>query len=108
MGSRILSDSNQKSLKEISSLVGYTQKHSIKIFKDHVGVTPKEFLKIIRFQKAIAEIEQQKNINWASLASDCGFYDQSHFIADFKIFSRFTPAEYIKLKGDFLNYIPIR
>ncbi|HSP89131.1 MAG TPA: AraC family transcriptional regulator [Ignavibacteriaceae bacterium] len=108
MVSRILSDSNQKSLKEISGIVGYSQKHSIKIFKDHVGVTPKEFLKIIRFQKAIAEIDQKRNINWASLASDCGFYDQSHFIADFKTFSGFTPVEYVKLKGDFLNYIPIR
>jgi len=108
MISKIISKPNQISLKEISGKVGYSQKHIIKIFKDDVGVTPKEFLKVIRFQKTIQEIEQQKNINWASLASDCGFYDQSHFIADFKTFSGFTPAEYVKLRGDFLNYVPIR
>ena len=106
--SKIISKPDQASLKEIASVAGYSQKHLIKIFKDTVGVTPKEFLKIIRFQKAIAEIEQQKNINWASLAADCGFYDQSHFIADFKTFSGFTPNEYVKLRGDFLNYVPIR
>ena len=106
--SKILTKPNKISLKEISRIAGYSQKHIIKIFKDHVGVTPKEFLKVIRFQKAIEEIEQQKNINWAGLASDCGFYDQSHFISDFKTFSGFTPTEYVNLRGDFLNYIPIR
>ena len=96
------------SLKEISSKVGYSQKHLIKIFKDHVGVTPKDFLKVIRFQKAVEEIERHNTINWAALAFDCGFYDQSHFIADFKTFSGFTPAEYSKRRGEHLNYIPMK
>lgn len=105
--SRIIAAPNQGGLKEIASKVGYSQKHLIKIFKDHVGVAPKEFLKIIRFQKAIQEIEQSESIHWASLALDCGFYDQSHFIADFKAFSGFTPADYLRQRGPFLNYIPI-
>lgn len=97
----------QQSLKALSRQVGYSQKHLIKIFKDHVGVSPKEFLKVIRFQKAIFEIEKYHDINWASLAYDCGFYDQSHFIADFKSFSGFTPSEYMARKGENLNYVPV-
>lgn len=106
--SKILSCPNQISIKEISEKVGYSQKHICKIFKENVGVTPKTFLKIIRFQKAIQQIEQQHFVDWSQIAFDCGFYDQSHFIADFKRFSGFTPSEYMKQRGNFLNYIPVK
>lgn len=105
--SRIIESPQKLSLKMISEKVGYSQKHIIKLFKDHVGVVPKEFLKIIRFQKAVNDLEIVQQISWASLAADCGYYDQSHFISDFKVFSGFTPTEYMKSKGDDLNYIPV-
>jgi AraC-like DNA-binding protein len=106
--STIIEAPNQYSIKTISDKIGYSQKHVIKLFKEHVGVSPKEFLKVIRFQKAIQQIENQIMVDWSQIAYDCGFYDQSHFIADFKNFSGFTPSEYIKQKGDFLNYIPVK
>lgn len=105
--SKILASPNQCSIKTITDKVGYSQKHVIKLFKEQIGVSPKEFLKVIRFQKAIQLIELQKNIDWTAVAFDCGFYDQSHFIADFKHFSGFTPTEYIRQRGLFLNYIPV-
>jgi len=106
--SKILASPNQISIKEISEKVGYSQKHIIKIFKENVGVAPMRFLKIIRFQYAIQQIEKQHMVNWSSIAYDCGFYDQSHFIADFKLFSGFTPTEYQNQKGKSLNYVPIK
>lgn len=105
--SRIEANPSQLRLNEVSRQVGYSQKHIIKMFKDEVGVTPKDFLKVIRFQKAIEEIEHSRTIQWTAVANDCGFYDQSHFIADFKAFSGLTPADYLKQRGELLNYIPI-
>ncbi|MEZ5083283.1 MAG: helix-turn-helix domain-containing protein [Bacteroidales bacterium] len=105
---KIISSPNQCSIRTIAQKAGYSQKHIIKIFKEYVGVSPKEFLKVIRFQKAIQEIERQMAIDWSSIAFDCGFYDQSHFIADFKLFSGFTPTEYTIMKGNTLNYIPMK
>ena len=95
------------SIKNIARKAGYSQKHLIQIFKNHVGVTPKEYMKVIRFQKAIQEIEQAKKISWAGIALECGYYDQAHFINDFKQFSGFTPKEYLNRQGEFLNYIPV-
>jgi AraC-like DNA-binding protein len=106
--SRIYNYPSQISIKEISEKAGYSQKHIIKIFKETVGVTPKTFLKIIRFQNAIQQIDNHDFIDWPSIAYDCGFYDQSHLIADFKLFSGFTPTEYLRHRGDYLNYIPIK
>jgi AraC-like DNA-binding protein len=106
--STILTNPSQISIKEIVDQSGYSHKHICKIFKENIGVTPKTLLKIIRFQKAISQIEMYKTIDWLSVCFECGFYDQSHFIADFKKFSGFTPKEYHLLKGDILNYVPIR
>ena len=41
------------------------------------------------------------------ISQDCGFYDQAHFINDFKFFSGFTPEEYVRRKNDVLNYVPV-
>jgi AraC-like DNA-binding protein len=61
----------------------------------------------MRFQKAILEIEANKSIHWNRVALESGFYDQAHFIGDFKSFSGFTPNEYVKRKSETLNYIPV-
>ncbi|MBK8503875.1 MAG: AraC family transcriptional regulator [Saprospiraceae bacterium] len=105
--SKIIDRPHHCCLSDISDQVGYSQKHVIKIFKANVGVTPKEFLKIIRFQKAIQDIEERRVVSWTSISDDCGFYDQSHFIADFRNFSGMTPSEYLKQRGPYLNYIPV-
>ncbi|MBC8173086.1 MAG: AraC family transcriptional regulator [Chitinophagales bacterium] len=105
--SKIVHAPNSASIHQISDKVGYSQKHFIKIFREHVGLTPKDFLKVIRFQKAIYEIERYQKITWTNISYDCGYYDQSHFIADFKTFSGFTPNQYLKMRGNFTNYVAV-
>jgi AraC-like DNA-binding protein len=61
----------------------------------------------MRFQKVVNEIETTVDLDWAAIAQNCGFYDQSHFINDFKIFSGFTPEAYASQKSDVLNYVPV-
>jgi len=88
--------------------IGYSQKHFISMFKNQVGATPKQYLRIMRFQKAIQEMgTNASSFDWSGLALQSGFYDQAHFINDFRDFSGFTPGEYIKRKADSLNYIPV-
>ena len=98
---------DQINLARLNQDIGYSQKHFIGMFKRQVGITPKAYLKIIRFQKAIGEIEQRQEVKWANISQDCGFYDQAHFINDFKSFSGFTPEEYVRRKNDILNYVPV-
>lgn len=105
--SRILQLPDQLTIEEITRKVGYSHKHFIQLFRENVGLTPKAFLKVIRFQKAIREIEAHQKISWSRIALESGFYDQAHFINDFKNFSGFTPAQYLTMKNDQLNYIPV-
>ncbi|MDB5230809.1 MAG: hypothetical protein JWN76_1614 [Chitinophagaceae bacterium] len=105
---RIMAVPEMTSIKEVAEKTGYSSKHLIHLFEQQVGTSPKIFLRIIRFQKAISEINCKKEINFARLAIDCGYYDQSHFILDFKSFSGFTPLDYMKRKNDQMNYVPIQ
>jgi AraC-like DNA-binding protein len=94
-------------LHRLSDEIGYSQKHFIDLFRQHVGVTPKQYLKIMRFQKAICAIEQDEFTQWNRISLESGYYDQAHFINDFKHFSGFTPNEYMKRKTATLNYVPV-
>ncbi len=103
----IIRQPDQISLARLNQNIGYSQKHFIEMFKRQVGITPKAYLKIIRFQKAISEIERRQEVNWTIISQDCGFYDQAHFINDFKAFSAFTPGEYVRRKNGVKNYVPV-
>lgn len=62
-------------------------------FKHYAGFSPKTYSRIIRFQAAANEYgNYQKSL--AQIALDCGYYDQSHFIHDFKKFSGCNPKAY--------------
>ncbi len=61
----------------------------------------------MRFQKAILEIEKARLLDWGKISLDCGFYDQAHFINDFKTFSGFTPEQYAQIQTNYQNYVPV-
>jgi AraC-like DNA-binding protein len=98
---------NVPNFHKLSEDIGYSQKHFIDLFRKHVGITPKQYLRIMRFQKTILQVETSRSINWSQLALDGGFYDQAHFIHDFKEFSGFTPNEYMQRKNAEVNYVPV-
>lgn len=62
-------------------------------FLHHAGFSPKRFARITRFQLALSQYKQL-DTSLTQLAYDCGYYDQSHFIHDFKAFSGHHPRQY--------------
>ena len=100
-------DPTARRLYQLSQEIGYSQKHFIELFRGQVGVSPKQYLRIMRFQRAIETIEKNGSVRWSTIALESGYYDQAHFIHDFKLFSGFTPNEYRKKKTASLNYVPM-
>lgn len=95
-------------IEQLAAKTGFTQKHLIHLFKKFVGLSPKQFARIARFQKVIAELEQQQSVEWTSLAYDCGYFDQAHFIKEFQAFSGINPSAYLVQRGEYRNYLPVR
>ena len=67
-----------------------------RLFSQYVGVTPKWVIKRFRLHDAVDNISKSKKVNWSKLASELGYFDQAHFIKDFKLIIGKTPLEYEK------------
>ena len=66
-----------------------------RVFRETVGMNPKEYARIVRFQKALWLMQKGEN-NYAGIAAECGYSDQSHFIRNFRELSSYTPETLIK------------
>ena len=91
-------------LKRMSETACLSSKQFGRIFADYVGTTPKEFIRIIRMQRALSMLQQDATIPFVQVAYECGFSDQSHMIKEFKLFSGYTPAEYLSVCAPYSDY----
>ncbi|AXY77212.1 AraC family transcriptional regulator [Paraflavitalea soli] len=73
--------------------IGLSERQLERLFKRYIGLSPKFYTRIIRFS-TIFELIQQEDPGWAGLAYESGFYDQSHFIRNFKAFTGEDPSRY--------------
>ncbi len=72
-----------------------SQKKLIDEFKKFVGLTPKYYQRILRFNDLLQKIQHKDSVTWRDIAQDCGFFDQSHFIKEFRHFSGMNPEQFI-------------
>jgi AraC-like DNA-binding protein len=91
-------------VREAAKYLGLSQRRFIQVFKAEVGITPKLFSRIQRFQQSRTFIQQNPSPNWASLALDLGYFDQSHFIREFLEFSGLSPTDYITRHKRFIEH----
>lgn len=74
-------------------------------FRAQVGVPPKLYQRIQRFRAAVHQASETREPNWTRLAQDCGYFDQAHFVHDFKAFSGFTPSQYPQRKLHWAGHV---
>ena len=59
---------------------------------ERIGLPPKFYARMIRFSHAYKYKETYPGMSWIAIAHQCGYFDQMHFIRDFKTFAGFTPG----------------
>ncbi len=67
-----------------------------RLFLTHIGITPILYARICRFQSSMALLRQGSFRSLTDIAHSLGYFDQSHFIRDFKLFSGVTPGVYLR------------
>jgi AraC-like DNA-binding protein len=82
----------QLSPSKIASEVCLCQRHFERKFKSVIGISPKTFAKVIRFKHALRCLRNYPYKDLLSVTIECGYYDHTHLIKDFKTFSGNTPA----------------
>jgi AraC-like DNA-binding protein len=117
---------NDVLLARLPEKFGCSRRHLIAQFHKYFGMAPKTIVRISRFHLALAAIHRvrqrrdplprtegkpyldcladesvrsatQTTMRWADLALGCGYYDQSHFINEFKSFSGLSPLKFLRL-----------
>ncbi len=68
-------------------------------FKSQFGLTAKEFQKIARFQDVVKKMLLRKESDYLDTILENGYFDQSHFIKEFKFLTQKTPLEYLNEKN---------
>jgi AraC-like DNA-binding protein len=95
--STIHSASGENNIHEIASAHNMTSRNLHKLLNRYTGLSPKLVNKINRFQQSL-RLMAKKNQSLTAVAYDCGYFDQSHFIRDFKSFTGTTPSAYVENK----------
>jgi len=65
-------------------------------FTEQVGISPKMYARLTRFNHAILMRIKNMSANWTDISHQCGYYDQMHFIKEFKQFAGDTPLNFYK------------
>lgn len=79
-------------IEKIASLSCLSLRQFERQCKDRIGLAPKLFARLIRFSKAYRLRENFPQLSWTSIAYECGYFDQTHFILDFKEFAGVAPG----------------
>ena len=79
------------SVDQLAEDAGISNRQLERRFMREVGVGPKLLGRILRFQQVFRAVERSDNA-WASIALECGYYDQAHLIRDFNQFAGQTPT----------------
>jgi len=92
--SRITDDPGLRRVDQLSASSGLTARSLQRLFADYVGVSPKWVMRRARLHEAAERADSGEPVDWALLASDLGYADQSHLTRDFTVTIGVPPSRY--------------
>lgn len=100
----IIRDSGAVSIEALADELHTGRRALERRFLAAVGLTPKLLARIVRFNKALQLISDNDFSSFTSVAHEGGFYDQAHFIRDFKDFTGLNPRQYFAENLDLVRF----
>jgi AraC-like DNA-binding protein len=116
-------------VRAVTEALGWTPKRFVRQFTTRVGLPPKRFARVRRLQRVLRAVASGKyaelhtgtdtgdqidwlrvdwlRVDWARVAHEHGFYDQAHFVNDFKALTGLTPTAYHPRSPSERNHIPL-
>ncbi len=116
---RLVAADGRIALGSVAAELDCSHRTMIANFRTCVGFAPKGVARLLRFNRAVRALDRLSGtranqpvgkpyieaertadrlgtIQWADLAADCGYFDQAHFIRDFRAFAGSTPTAFLR------------
>ncbi|MDB5243212.1 MAG: hypothetical protein JWP57_3837 [Spirosoma sp.] len=91
---QVLTTPDRYSVDQLADLSCLSIRQFERQFLSRLGVPPKLFIRQARFTKAYGLKRAHPQLSWAAVANECGYFDQMHFIRDFKALTDNSPGTY--------------
>jgi AraC-like DNA-binding protein len=93
----LLNNKRHLSINQVCKHINISRKHLNHLTKEYTGVSPKTLSSLHRLQTTLQTITSSTTEKLTDVAYQSEYFDQAHFINDFKKFTDLKPMEYLKL-----------
>ena len=90
----IVRSHGQLDVESLAGKLNVNRRNLERRFSSTIGMSPKQLSRVVRLQATIRMLEQKKFTSLTSLAYENGYFDQAHFIKDFKEFTGISPKSF--------------
>ena len=101
---KLRTSGGQVTIKELAEEFNMSTRTLQRKFAAKMGISPKTYARIARFNYMLRLLKQQPQTDWMDLLFHSGYYDQMHFIKEFKQFTGVTPGKYLDINHDLRDF----
>jgi AraC-like DNA-binding protein len=91
----IQAEQGRMSIADIAARCGASDRHLNRLMRDWIGYGPKRYAGMVRFQSTLAQMERAPRLPVAALATEIGYFDQSHMTVEMGRYAGATPGRLI-------------
>ncbi|WP_436447174.1 helix-turn-helix domain-containing protein [Microbacterium sp. I2] len=106
MSSAIAATGGAVPISELGMAARASSTYLAKRFKEVIGVTPKRLARSYRFTSTVLALDVAAPVDWGDVAARAGYFDQAHFVREFREYTGLTPTRYVEVRQRFLREHP--
>lgn len=91
---RLLASHGRHRVADVARATGLSERRFERAFVEQVGVTPKLFARAARLDYALELKRDNPQQTWTRVSQEAGYFDQTHFVKDFKALAGDTPSTF--------------
>jgi AraC-like DNA-binding protein len=91
LAASVLRRQGRVTIDAMARAAGVSRQHLSREFRQRIGIPPKLYSRLARFHSLLVYAGSRARVDWARVAADMGYADQSHMIAEVRQFSGLTP-----------------
>lgn len=92
-------------IRNVVASLGYTRRRIEQRFLEATGLPMGRFIRKVRFQKTVHLLRNENSLSLTQAGLEAGYYDQAHFIREFREFAGVSPSSFLKQTSEMQNFV---